>query len=236
MTSHQTRQRVYDFQRGTLATSGLVDGGANVTGTVTTDGTLDLVLAGSNEEAGYVSQANVGGFDIDDLLAFECVAQIKDNDAIVGGAAADLYLGLIGAGASANGISLATYSFFRIEGQASGNPKIYAEVNNASITAISEDTGLTMTPDVWYRFRMDFKEGIQSISVPGTSKGGKGAIQFTVTDERGWQAHPQLQSHMDMNDYTSYLQPYVSVFSANNPADGNVTLSIREICVDYRLH
>jgi hypothetical protein len=93
-----------------------------------------------------------------------------------------------------------------------------------------------MLPDIWYRFRMDFKEGIQSVSVPSLSKGGKGSVQFSVTDERGWVAKPQLQAHMDMSAYSGFLQPYFSVFSANNPADGNVTLSIKEITVEHRTH
>lgn len=235
--SHETRERVYHFNspnssttQNSLFGSGLAQGAptANVSATITTLGIAQIqTIATINKNVGWLDTNDIGGFDIDDLLFAEFVAKITELDA-----AAFVYLGMISA-VNADPDAIAESAFFKVRGSDS---KILVETDDAVTDRPNVDTGITIVLNEWYRYRIDFATGIQSISVPGKSKGGKGSIQFSLNDVRGWRTKPQLDQHMDMSGYASWLQPFVMVKDPTGTPAANTTLQLKEICVGARLY
>lgn len=84
----------------------------------------------------------------------------------------------------------------------------YGESDDGTTDVNDEPAGIRFANGKLMRVRIDFKTGIQSVSPPSKSKGGKGSIQMTMTDTLGWQQHAKFSKHLDMSAYTAGLQPY----------------------------
>lgn len=228
-TSHRTLQKRITFLEADLAKkSDAVVNTAVITAPSIEAGSLKIPLSGTGYGTVSVGQ---GGVAIDDLLSVEAVFKVSKFVETT-----ELRIGA-GSAFNADPDAVAASAWLKIIGQAGAANAhlVYVESDDAVLDINDEPAnGIQIPVGVWCKARIDFRSGIQSISVPGKSKGGKGSVQFSVTADRGYAQHVRgLTKHMDMSNYTGVIGPY---FHAEKTGAGGATDSIiylRELCMEY---
>jgi hypothetical protein len=110
--------------------------------------------------------------------------------------------------------------------------KWYGESDDGTTDVNDEPAGITFANGKLMRVRIDFATGVQTVSPPSKSKGGKGSIQMTMTDSLGWQQHAKFSKHLDMSAYTGGLQPY---FGLRQPTGtGTAVVWVQKITIISR--
>lgn len=224
-TSHKVRTKVWDFLADDLSEIDLRIQNATVTAPTILLGKLKIPLdqtTGSSQV-----DLNQAGWPIDDVLSISHVFSI---DVIT----ADLEL-RIGA-ASAQNVdpdAIAQSAWFKITASGS-TPIVAVETDDGTIDNNDELTGIVIPVATPLVATIDFSSGIQSISVPGKSKGGTGSVQFSLGDARGYKNPVKnLTKHMDMSGYTGGIAPYFHAEKIG--ASGNIIVTLHEISMEYRV-
>lgn len=228
-TSHRQLMKRITFLDADLAKkSDAVVNSAVITAPSIEAGSLKIPLSGTGY--GTVS-VGAGGVLIDELLSVEAVFKVSK---IV--ETTEIRIG-VGSAFNADPDAVAASAWLKIVGQntAANAHLVYVESDDAVLDINDEPAnGIQIPVGVWCKAKLDFRSGIQSISVPGKSKGGKGSIQFAVTAERGYAQHVRgLTKHIDMSNYAGVIGPY---FHAEKTGAGGATDSIvylRELCMEY---
>jgi len=195
-----------------------------------TDTTVPGAFFGKSDGTNGFSWFTFGGklvFDIDSLKSIEYQAMLNDWNAN-----AVAYLGL-GSAYNADPSLVAARAWFEIGGVAVASEypiKVHTDDGTNDVTVT---TGFRTAEDVWKRYRLDFATGIQTISPPGSSKGGKASIRYSVTDSKlQYQRSENPSSHLDMSNYSSGLQLYFGVRQASG-TQTNAAIIVKNIKVEY---
>lgn len=196
--------REYHFDRG--STSGEFTGTTAGSGQVTLGGFVDgmaLASTGGSDRA-YATFNDKLPFDIDDLISVEYLLKIPSWNAAS--------YGVFGVGSAYNADPdvVAASAWFKIVGGTNGR-NLVIETDDGTTDRNDIATGIEVPLSTWMRLRMDFKSGIQSISPPAQSKGGKASVQFACTDAKGFMRHVRPNVHMDMSAYSGALQLYMGI-------------------------
>lgn len=151
----------------------------------------------ADEDYAYVHFGDNLAFDIDDLQKLEILFQISGWD--------DGTTAILGMGSAFNATtdSIAAQAMFKIL----PTRALVLETDDGTTDIDDHATGIVVPEDTWCRAQFDFATGIQTVSPPGVSKGGKGSIQalFSSTSD-GRMIHLQPTVHLDMSAYTGGLQ------------------------------
>ena len=171
-----------------------------------------------------------------DLIAVEWLVKLEAIDVN-----SDIRIGVSGAH-NADPDVIAQSAWFKIKG-ASGSDAhtVSIETDDATLDINDEATAKTLVINAWTRFRIDFKTGIQSISSPGTSKGGLGSVQFSMgrtSQSNMFMSKIAPTKHMDMNaiSATALLQPMCHFVQATATASPTTDLIIKSVKLEYRTH
>jgi len=225
MNGVQKLCRVYHFDRG--GSIGEFTSATNANGAVsytanTTKG-VQLSLTDSGDRA-FIHFNGRLLFPIDDLVSVEFLAQLTGWVT-----AADGVLGVCSA-FNADPDAIQESAWFRIGG-GTGGRAVYVETDDNVTNRDDIATGITLDNTEWFRARIDFKTGTQSISVPSASKNGKSSLQFSLTDKNGYQRHIKPSVHMDMSGYAGGLQLIAGL--RNNSSNSSTSMFVKEIKVEY---
>lgn len=230
-TGHQTAVKKWDFFEATIADLPLRIQD-NVVTTSLVAGSLQFSAGGTGEST--VDLGGTNGFAKADLIAFEAVLKtdLIDDDL-------DIRVGMASA-YNADPDVIAESAWFKIRGKAgaANANDVFLETDDGTTDNNDIACSKTMQVGAWHRFRIDFAKGIQSISPPGTSKGGFGAVLFSSARESQGNNFMDVckpAQHMDMSAASGPLAPFVQVRLVGAP-DATVTVDLREICVEYKVY
>ena len=219
--------REYHFDRGgntpdfaSAATSGT--GAVDLT---TVDGAAFTV--GAANDRGHLHFGDVLLFDIDDLLDVEFLYKVSDWDAN-----AEALLGM-GSAFNADPDAIAQLACFKVAGGVNGR-NLVIETDDGVTDINDEATGIEVGSGEWQRAKIDFATGIQSIAPPGTSKPGKGSLQFIATDANQYTQHIRVNKHMDMSAYSGGLQLIIGARQVSGTPSGTPTLNVKSVVVRAR--
>ena len=216
-TTKQSLVREYHFDRANndeFASDGVAAayGADGVTLACTTDATNSAIY-----------QNDVLFFDIDLLCMVEFHFKTKDLDSD-----SVIHLG-VGSAFNSDPSAIAAHAFIKIVGDGS----VSVETDDGTLD-LSASTGFAAADNAWQRAVIDFRTGIQSISPPSKSLGGKSSVQFTCTDANGMQNHlSRLDKHMDMRNYSGGLQLIANAALAGSAASPSAGITIKGIRVEY---
>ena len=188
-----------------------------------------LELSTSDADAASLAEVNMGdvlAYDIDELIRVEFQARIDvesgslDNHEII--------LGLSGP-RDDNADAIEPAVMFRSKGN-----KLCLELNDGNGRDIDDyDTQLDINTGQWQRFVIDFATGVKTSTYGST--GGKSELQFSAcgngADKRSLRMVSLSQS-FDLGAYIGGLQLLARV--SKSASTDQVTLSLREICVQHR--
>ena len=223
-TSHQVRTKTWDFLADNLAEIDLRIQNAIVTAPSIVLGKLKIPLDGVGTAQVDLNQA---GWPIDDVLGIQHVFSIDvitaDSELRIGAASAF----------NANPDTIAQSAWFKITASGS-TPVVAVETDDGTIDNNNELTGIVIPVATPLVATIDFSSGIQSISVPGKSKGGTGSVKFALGDARGYKNPVKnLTKHMDMSGYTGGIAPYFHAEKVG--ASGNMVVTLHQIMMEYRV-
>lgn len=102
--------------------------------------------------------------------------------------------------------SLTNHASFRLI----GSNEVYCETDDAVNDVDDKDTGQTLVAAV-KKFAIDFGSGIQSVSPPGVTKGGKANVKFLMNDPQGSLRRVCENTLFDTSNTALGLQPYVQL-------------------------
>lgn len=211
------------------------DGGDWVQRTVLTAGTptvvcgndgMALSLDATNEaQQAALFFADVLPFDIDEIISMQFVAKMDAAAA----ASVTVVAGLASA-YNATEDSIAANAWFRLQGSSS----LLCETDDGTTDKddISADS-LTLTT-AWKRFKIDFSAAPQTVAPPGTSKAGKGNVQFHVSNADGMLTRVARGTLFDLSAYSSGLQPFFSIRKTAATATGVLYIDEVEICYESK--
>lgn len=166
-------------------------------------------------------------FNIDRLSSIEYDFRITAWDAV-----ASAYLG-VGSAFNADPTLIAAHAFVKAGGHASA-PPVSVETDDGT-NDLSVSANMTLPLNQRCVCKIDFRTGIQSVSVPSTSLGGKGSLQFTCTASNGSTRHMnQLSSHMDMSNYSGGLQPVFGIILSGSPGAA-CTMYVKSVIVEFEM-
>lgn len=229
-----TRKLVYDF-RGAQAPPAVASRiGDWCSLTVQTAGTplvkavsggsMDLVLDATNEvQSACLYMGNILPFDIDDLIRVSFIAKIS--------------AALNAAVSAAFGVASAQNATLDTVAEAA-----WFHVNGSNALVVETDDGTTNNDDVatgislaatYRRCVIDFSTGNLTRSPPSASLGGKGDVQFFVSDDMGSLRRVATGTSFNMSAYAGNLQLIAQL--QKSAAAAGATLSILQAEVEYKL-
>ena len=179
-------------------------------------------------DRGYIHFNNRLVYNIDDLKSIEFLFRIEAWHTF-----SDAILGLCST-YNADPDAIQEGIWFRIGGGA-GNRTLYIESDDNVTNIDDEPTGIVLADNTWFRGRITFDTGIQSIAPPGASKGGKSSVQFEITDAKGFCRHIQVPKHMDMSAYAGGLQPVIGLRQLTSDAPAAVSLFLKRLTIEHCL-
>lgn len=183
----------------------------------------DLVMSNDNEIQNLcISQGDVLTIDIDNLLWIQMLIELTWSSTFP--TASSAAWGVASARNDAID-SIAAQALFRVSGTAA----VFCESDDGTNDVDDKSTGQTMATGVARRFEINFAEGVQSVSPPGVSKGGKGNVVFKMDDGNGVMRQVVKSTLFDMSNYSSNLQPYIQL--QKTASTNEVTLTWKEIIV-----
>lgn len=214
------------FLLDTLANAGIASGGTGGTITLVEDKLrISVAASAGNEGFAHFTRAI---FDIDRIAGIEFDAHITalDGDATI-------WLGLTDdvtfAGAPT---TFAHVAAFHTGGTDGKDWKVYSD--DAVVLNNDIDAGVRVELGKWQRYRIDFVSGNQGIVPPGTSLGGKSALQFGIGDVNQHVKPVRLNQFVAMTNTTGSLTPFAYV--DHDGAGGSAkVLDIKDICIDFNL-
>lgn len=187
-------------------------------------GVMALTLDNANEVQNLCLYGGDSlGFKIDRLLAVEIFAAITASVP----AAVSCAFGV----ASTRNDTLDTVTaaaWFRLNGN--NNLLLESDDNVNDVNTIA--TGLTL-PTTIQRHVIQFDEGVQTISPPSQSKGGKANVLFSIENGRGQLRRVGQTQLFDMSNYTGGFQLFAQL--QKTAAASVATLSIERFRVHYRV-
>ncbi len=189
------------------------------------DGKYNLALDDTDEAQKLtLSMGDVLRYDIDNLIRVEFLAGITSASmtgiTVVFG---------VGSAKNADPDAVAANAYFKC----SGSLAVVAESDDGTNDNDDKATGQTLTTAVLRRFAIDFSVGVQTVSPPGTSKGGKGNVYFYMDDSTGALRRVADSTLFDMSNYSSGLQLYAMIFKASGAT--LATLHLKDIKVEHKL-
>lgn len=218
-------ERTYHFDRG--ATIGEFNAVVVGTGTASFSAGgikgLRLRLA-ANADSAFIAQNDALPFDIDDLVDVEFRYSIEDFEA-----GTDFYLGMASAYNAAPD-SVASAVWFKVSDAAR---TLTVESDDGTTDNNNIATNLAPGDSELQVAQIHFNTGVQSVSPPSTSNGGKSDIRFSHTDSAQILQHCNLASTIGMPAYSAGLQIYVGGI-ASAALSGTPTLYLKEVTVRYR--
>lgn len=170
---------------------------------------------------------DVLGYDIDELLRMEFIAKV--NAAAID-STTQIAMGMASARNDAID-SIAAAALFRMVGSDS-TTAVVVETDDGTNDNDDKATGQTLGTS-YKAFAIDFSQGVYSQDPPNFSTGGKGAVQFYMSNAYGSLERVAQNTAFDMSNYSAGLQPY---FQIQKTADTNVNaLTILRVKVTYKL-
>ena len=189
---------------------------------VSTSGKMVLTTADSGDAAG-VHLGDKLSYDIDQLLFAEFLLEV---DAFETGL--EVWCGMGTAydpDPAANMTNLVAMSI-------DDTNDIYGFSDDGTNDVNKAATGLLAPTAKAARYRFDFRGGIQTISPPGVSLGGKGSVLMSgPSGQNGYIADAKPTVHFDMSNYAAGLQPFVCARRTAN--GGSRVVTLHEIKVGY---
>lgn len=186
-------------------------------------GGVKLLLEATSEVQNLcLYQGDILPFDIDDLIRVEFVAKASASLA----ASAIASFGLCSARADDTDATT-NNAMFKLDGSNS----VVCETDDGTNDNDDKATGLSLST-TWKRFAIDFASGVVSYGPPNSSKGGKGAVQFYMSDANGYMQRVATGTHFDMSNATGNLQLFAQL--QKTAATVVPSLSILEISVEYK--
>ena len=146
-------------------------------------------LSGANAAPASIWQNDEYPWTFGDVLKVEFAAKLPSAL----GAGDEIFIGLAGAKAAIGSLNQAIGFHF------DATSEIRAAVIDMTVLT-EEQTGFTLV-DTWRKFVIDLYTGIQTVAPPGVSKGGLGAIQFSVENDDGQLAPVGTSTPFDMSGY-----------------------------------
>lgn len=222
-------ENIYHFDH-TGDTTEWTDAAAGATGAVSysAGGSKGVSLAVSDAaDSAWIHFGDKLVFDIDELLEVEFLYQISGSEA-----GTEMYLGLISA-FNATPSSIAAAVLWKISGATAA---LAIETDDGTIDNNDIATTLTVSANEVHRATINFATGIQTVSPPSASTGGKTSIQFTHTDTSQVQHHinQHLSQHISMANYSGGLQLAAGARQVGSNASATPTLFVKRISVKSR--
>lgn len=204
--SHSTKSYVKDFRGFDQLAIGDVFNTASTNSTVDIEnGTFHVKQTGIGE--GLINLGDDLPWDIDDLNSIEFYAKLTAWNAQAVG-----WIGVAGdTSAGTDPDAFPVNAMFKITG---ANADIAVQTDDGT-NDLSYATGHQVTMGKWQCFKIDFQSGVQTISPPGKSKGGKASVQFMCGDYAQYPQHIRPTVHMDMSAYAGSLQLFFGTTHAS---------------------
>lgn len=207
--------------------SKITSASTNATLKAVSGGTMDLAMTADSEVQNVcLYQGDILPFAIGDLLNLEIVAKVSASLA----AAVTVSFGIATA-RNDTPASISTYALF----QCVGNNNVVISASDGTHTKSAIATGLTLGTTL-KRFKIDLCTGVQSVALPGVSKGGRAATKFWGENTIGNLATVCDLTLFDLSAYaaTSGVQLFAQIQKTSGTAVG--TLSIESFSGNYREH
>jgi hypothetical protein len=226
LTTRETVRREYHFDRAADI------GEFAFPGTLAEDFTTSpehgvMLSVGIDTGTSFLHMSDRLIWDIDLLTTVEFLVKLEDWDANTNG-----WIGM-GSAFNADPTAIASSAFFHIAGGAAGL-NLAVETDDGT-NDLAQSTGWAVTGDDMARFVIDFRTGIQSISPPSRSLGGKGSVQFAATRGGSMYHLNRLGAHMDMSNYAGGLQPIVGMVQSGGAASPVAKLHVKQITIEAEL-
>lgn len=183
-----------------------------------------LVAGGGGAESICLYTGDNLGYDIDDLISAEFWLSVSGIESVT-----TLVVGMASA-QNATPDTVAAHAWFRMEGSASTSA-LLVETDDGTRDNDDKATGLTLASTV-RKLKIDFKTGVQSVSPPGSSVGGKGDVRFFADNAQGLLVPVATTQLFDMSAYASRLQPYVQLQRASG--SGTPAFSLARVRITSR--
>lgn len=203
----------------------LEKGSTNATHLAGAGGNYLLNLTATNEEQNLcLYMGDVLRYDIDNLIRVEWLATVTSA------AMTDVSL-VMGMGAARNDTvdSVADNAWFKCIASLA----VVVESDDGTNDTDDKATGQTLVTAVQRRFAIDFSNGVQTVSPPGTSKGGKGNIEFYMDDANGRLTRVATRTLFDMSNYSGNLQFMVQVQKASGTT--LAVVGIKDVKIEHKL-
>ena len=216
------RCKKYDFLSD--GDTGEFTAATNGTGAVDLSGQGPVVLSiAASADRSYLHFGDNLVFPIDDLIRVSYLYKVSSWNAN-----AELLLGVASA-FNADPDAIVDGCWIKILGATAA---VVVETDDGTTNTDDLATGVTVTEDVWNKVVFDFHSGIQSISPPSKSKGGKASIGVIHSNSLGYMDHLDFSQHLDMSAYSGNLQ---LLFGGRQlSGSGTTTLSVQEIQVEFK--
>ncbi len=188
-------------------------------------GYYNLNLTATNEEQNLcLYMGDVLRYDIDQLIRVEWLAKLTSA------AMTDVSL-VMGMGSARNDTldSVADHAWFKCIASLA----VVCESDDGTNDNDDKATGETLVTAVERRFAIDFSVGVQTVSPPGTSKGGKGNVHFYMDDSSGRLKRVCSSTLFDISNYSAGLQFIAQIQKASGTTLG--VLGIKDIKVEHKL-
>ncbi len=235
LMGNETVVRDYHFDRGgdigEFTGNSSVSGATAITTAIGTNPSpkgAKCSLTGAADHA-FIYGNDVAFFDIDQLAHVEFLIRLESWNANAIG-----YVGLCSAYNSTPD-SIAQSAWLKIAGGSNGRD-LAAETDDGT-TDLNDKTptpAIELPQDDWVRLAIDFRTGVQTLSPPSQSTGGKASVQFAASNANGEARRLKLGSHMDMSAYAAGLQPIFGLRQATGTA-GTPAMYCRLIRAEYAL-
>lgn len=189
-------------------------------------GAMRLTLKNNNEiENASLFMGDVLGLPIDDLLSVEFWAA---RSATAYAAAVSACFGVASA-RNNDPDAIAASAWFRCK----GNSNVVVETDDGVIDNNDHATGLAIGTE-FRRYLIDFAAGVQTISPPSKSKGGKANVLFKAENARGQLVTLGETRLFDMSNYSGSLQLFAQI--QKTAAVDVAELAIKRVRACYRHH
>jgi len=201
------------------------EGATGASHTLADDGFYNLALDATGEAQTLTfSMGDILRYDIDNLIRAEFIAQVTSASL----AGISVVFGLASAKNAAPD-SVAANAYFKL----AASFAVVCETDDGTNDNDDVATGQTLVTATPRRFAIDFSRDVQTVSPPGTSKGGKGNVHFYMDDVNGYLKRVCSSTLFDMSNYTDGLQLYAMILKASGTTLG--TLGIKDIKVEHKL-
>lgn len=177
------------------------------------------------------SEAEIIGFDMNDILAFDIDELVRVEfqakiDATPG-SAVNAVMGMAGA-YNATLDSVAQNAWFKF---VSSSLTPVCETDDGTNDNDDKSTGVACVADTWKRFAIEFAAGSLTRQPPSASLGGTANIMFYMGDTNGNLKRVATSTNFDMSNYTSGLQPYFQLQKASGTSAAVLSVKNLKITV-----